>query len=73
MIAELLGIPLEDGRRLYELTEIMNSGAVGDTTATRAVEAQMQMFEYGTELAARKRADPGRRHRDLAAAGRGRR
>src|SRR6478736_5245297 len=31
VIAELLGIPLEDGRRLYELTEIMNSGAVGDT------------------------------------------
>jgi cytochrome P450 len=61
VIAELLGIPLEDGRRLYELTEIMNSGAVGDThhDLSRVVDAQMQMFQYGTELAARKRAVPG--------------
>ena len=27
VIAELLGIPLEDGYRLYELTEIMNTGS----------------------------------------------
>ncbi|MGZ6780857.1 MAG: cytochrome P450, partial [Mycobacterium sp.] len=61
VIAELLGIPLDDGRRLYELTEIMNSGAVGDTHVdySRVVDAQMRMFEYGTELAARKRATPG--------------
>ena len=61
VIAELLGIPLEDGRRLYELTEIMNSGAVGDTHIehSHVLDAQMQMFEYGTELAARKRAVPG--------------
>ena len=60
VIAELLGIPLEDGRRLYELTEIMNSGAVGDPHGeSHAVDAQMQMFQYGTELAARKRAVPG--------------
>lgn len=60
VIAELLGIPLEDGRRLYELTEIMNTGSVGDTGGeSHAVDAQMQMFQYGTELAARKRAEPG--------------
>ncbi len=61
VIAELLGIPLEDGRRLYELTEIMNSGAVGDThhDVSPVLDAQMQMFQYGTELAARKRAVPG--------------
>ena len=59
VIAELLGIPLEDGRRLYELTEIMNSGAVGDGVQTHVIEAQLQMFEYGTELAERKRANPG--------------
>lgn len=59
VIAELLGIPLDDGRRLYELTEIMNSGAVGDIhDQTHALDAQMQMFQYGTELAARKRAQP---------------
>jgi cytochrome P450 len=56
VIAELLGIPLEDGRRLYELTEIMNTGIVGDP---QAKVAQMQMFMYGTELAARKRETPG--------------
>jgi cytochrome P450 len=61
VIAELLGIPLEDGRRLYELTEIMNSGAVGDTHhgGSHVIDAQIQMFEYGTELAARKREAPG--------------
>ena len=62
MIAELLGIPLEDGRRLYELTEVMNSGAVGDTHqggVSPVIDAQLQMFQYGTELAARKRQTPG--------------
>lgn len=56
VIAEMLGIPLEDGRRLYELSDIMNRGyVVGDSTHEQAVA---QMFQYGTELAARKRADP---------------
>jgi cytochrome P450 len=59
VIAELLGIPHEDGRRLYELTERMNSGAVGDADQTTAIEAQIAMFTYGTELAASKRAQPG--------------
>ena len=61
VIAELLGIPLEDGRRLYELTEIMNSGSVGDTHrgVSPVIDAQLQMFQYGTELAARKRQTPG--------------
>jgi cytochrome P450 len=60
VIAELLGIPLADGRRLYRLTEIMNSGEVGHADGhTAVVEAQVQMFAYGTELAARKRAEPG--------------
>jgi cytochrome P450 len=56
VIAELLGIPLADGRRLYELTETMNTGDIGDPSVK---EAQMQMFTYGSELAARKRKDPG--------------
>lgn len=59
VIAEILGIPLADGRRLYELTEIMNSGSVGTAHDQGVLAAQMQMFEYGTELAARKRAEPG--------------
>ena len=59
VIAELLGIPLADGRRLYQLTEVMNSGAVGDVVATHVLDAQMQMFSYGSELAAHKRSHPG--------------
>jgi cytochrome P450 len=55
VIAELLGIPLEDGYRLYELIEIVNTGLVGDP---RSAEAGLQLFTYATELAARKRADP---------------
>ena len=53
----MLGIPLEDGRRLYELTEILNSGYASATALLST--AVTQMFQYGTELAARKRADPG--------------
>ena len=49
------GIPLEDGYRLYELTEIMNTGLIGDK---RAMKAGAEMFGYSTELVARKRADP---------------
>jgi cytochrome P450 len=56
VIAEMLGIPLEDGRRLYELTEILHTGFVGEDPDE---QAQMQMFQYATELAARKRAEPG--------------
>ncbi|OBF92683.1 cytochrome [Mycobacterium sp. 852002-51163_SCH5372311] len=56
VIAELLGIPLDDGRRLYELTEMLHTGFVGDGANEQAL---MQMFQYATELAARKRAEPG--------------
>jgi cytochrome P450 len=56
VIAELLGIPLEDGYRLYELTEITNLGLVHDA---RVAEAAMQIFAYAAELAARKRTQPG--------------
>jgi cytochrome P450 len=56
VISEMLGIPLEDGFRLYELTEITNAGQVQDA---RIAEAGMQIFAYATELAARKRAEPG--------------
>lgn len=55
VIAELLGIPLQEGYRLYELTEIMNTGVVGDQHATHAA---MEMMAYSTELMARKRVHP---------------
>ena len=54
--AEMLGIPIEDGRRLYQLTETLHTGSVGDSSSEQAM---VEMFQYGTELAARKRADPG--------------
>jgi cytochrome P450 len=58
VVAEMLGIPLEDGYQLYELTEIMNGGVAGDHNP-RATDAGAKMFAYATELAAHKRAQPG--------------
>lgn len=58
VIAELMGLPLEDGRELYKLTEIIH-------TAPEALEAGaggaavMKMFEYGSRVIAEKRARPG--------------
>ncbi len=57
VIAEILGIPLEDGRALYHLTEALHSSreAVG-------VEAQQaafgQMFAYSQEVYADRTANP---------------
>lgn len=57
VIAEMLGIPKEDSRRLYDLVEILNNGNYdGDDRFEQAVT---QMFQYATELAMRKRAHPG--------------
>jgi cytochrome P450 len=58
VIAELMGLPLEDGRELYKLTEIIHTapealppGAGGQAVA--------KMFEYGSGVIAEKRARPG--------------
>jgi cytochrome P450 len=58
VIAELMGLPLEDGRELYKLTEIIHTapealppGAGGAAVA--------KMFEYGSGVMAEKRARPG--------------
>lgn len=45
VIAELMGIPLEDGRELYRLTEIIHS-APESLPEGAATEAIMQMFAY---------------------------
>lgn len=59
MIAELVGIPLDDGRLLYRLTERMH-------TATPTPEGQMdvlaaigEMMAYSSDLRAAKRRQPG--------------
>lgn len=68
VIAELLGIPLEDGRALYHLTETLHaaSSAVG-------IEAQQaafgQMFGYAQQVYAEKRADPAEDLASLLATG----
>lgn len=58
VIAELMGIPLDDGRELYQLTEIIHSAP--ETLPEGAqVQAVMQMFEYAQGVYQRKHAEPG--------------
>jgi cytochrome P450 len=55
LIAELMGIPPDDGRRLYELTERMHqSGAPADQQP-----AVIEMLTYSAGVRASKRAKPG--------------
>jgi cytochrome P450 len=64
VIAALMGIPLDDGRRLYLLTEKMHSDpSVVSPEEQRA--ASVEMLGYAREIAARKRQ---RRGDDLASA-----
>jgi cytochrome P450 len=58
VIAELMGMPLDDGRELYTLTEIIHS-APETLPPGAGGEAVMKMFAYGTKLIAEKRARPG--------------
>jgi len=58
VIAELMGLPLDDGRRLYELTEVLHTSpealAEGEHSA-----ALMQMFGYAQRVFEEKTAAPG--------------
>ena len=58
VIAELMGLPLQDGRELYKLTETIHTApeALPPGAAGAAVG---KMFEYATGLIAEKRAQPG--------------
>ena len=53
VIAELMGIPLADGRRLYDLTEQMHTG-----DHREGVDPQAEMFAYAQEVATAKRSAP---------------
>ena len=57
VIAELMGIPLDDGRKLYQLTETIHSApeAVPEGAQGAAV---MEMFMYAQRVIAEKRARP---------------
>lgn len=58
VIAELMGLPLDDGRKLYQLTETIHSvpEAVPEGAQARAV---MEMFSYAQGVIAQKRSHPG--------------
>ncbi|MEM9036071.1 MAG: cytochrome P450 [Actinomycetota bacterium] len=58
VIADVLGIPLEDGRALYHHTEALHSS---DEVVSREqkAEAFMAMFGYSQEVYAKKQAEPG--------------
>jgi len=65
VIAELMGIPLEDGRRLYELTERMHGAAPTAEGIADAQAAIAEMMSYSAAVRAAKRARPGE---DIASA-----
>ncbi|MCB0989743.1 MAG: cytochrome P450 [Acidimicrobiales bacterium] len=62
VIADILGIPLDDGRELYHLTEALHASDEVRTREERA-EALLQMFAYAGKTYHRKRANPSQ---DLA-------
>ncbi|MBS0472827.1 MAG: cytochrome P450 [Proteobacteria bacterium] len=57
VIAELLGIPLDDGRELYKWTEAIHTTA-GGTPTEEGMVAVFKMFEYGRKVIDEKRARP---------------
>jgi cytochrome P450 len=58
VIADMLGIPLEDGVALYALTEKIHA-APESQEAGAGMAAVSEMFTYGREVWERKRAEPG--------------
>ncbi|MCC5886839.1 MAG: cytochrome P450 [Gammaproteobacteria bacterium] len=57
VIAKLLGLPLDDGRKLYELTEVIHTAPEALPEGAQA-EAVRRMFEYAMGVIAQKRARP---------------
>ena len=57
VIAELMGLPLDDGRELYELTEIIHTAPEALPPGAGG-EAVRKMFEYALGVIAEKRARP---------------
>ncbi|MDA8047831.1 MAG: cytochrome P450 [Actinomycetota bacterium] len=57
VVAELMGIPSDDGRRLYHLTEIMHSGDPTITDEAR-LSAIIEMHAYAGGVAEAKRRAP---------------
>jgi cytochrome P450 len=57
VIAELLGIPLDDGRELYKLTEAIHAAPESQEAGAGGM-AVFKMFEYGRKVIDEKRARP---------------
>jgi cytochrome P450 len=58
VIADVLGIPLDEGRELYHLTEALHSSEEVVSSEERQAAA-MQMFAHSQRVWGEKRADPG--------------
>ena len=58
VIADVLGIPLDEGRELYHLTEALHSSEEVVSSDERAAAA-MQMFAHSQRVWTEKRAEPG--------------
>jgi cytochrome P450 len=58
VIAHVLGIPLEDGRRLYHLTETIHAAPESQPEGA-GLGAVLEMFNYAHDVANEKRARPG--------------
>jgi cytochrome P450 len=58
VIAELMGLPRDDGRELYKLTEIIHT-APESLAPGAGQKAIMDMFAYGRGVIVQKRAKPG--------------
>ncbi len=59
LIAELMGMPREDGERLYDLTEIMHTNDDAVAPPEVKMAAVGEMLAYGQSVAAIKRLTPG--------------
>jgi cytochrome P450 len=59
LIAELMGMPREDGERLYNLTEIMHTNDDAVAPAEVKMAAVGEMLMYGQSVADKKRKAPG--------------
>src|SRR5262249_21355433 len=59
VIAELMGIPLDDGRELYRLTERMHTAAPTPQGLADAQAAILEMMTYANGIRTAKRTRPG--------------
>jgi cytochrome P450 len=58
VIAEMMGLPLDDGRELYKLTEAIHTTAGVGKVNEAGMVAVFKMFEYGRKVIEEKRARP---------------